>query len=72
MFNVTLKGFKTKEEAEEFISWYGNSGEQDFGDHLECQDDFDMSFASVDYLNSPQWDGPNYVTNLKMSYKGEE
>ncbi len=35
MFNVTLKGFKTEKQAAEFLSWYSNSGEQAFYDHLD-------------------------------------
>lgn len=29
MFNVLIRGFATKEQAKEFISWYEGQGEQD-------------------------------------------
>lgn len=29
MYNLILKGFKTKEQVEEFVSWYSGQGEQD-------------------------------------------
>ncbi len=35
MFNVLIKGFKTKKQAKEFLSWYEGSGEQQFYDHLD-------------------------------------
>ncbi len=28
MYSVKFEGFKSKEEAEEFITWFGESGEQ--------------------------------------------
>jgi len=28
-YSVTIEGFSTKAEAEEFINWYSGSGEQD-------------------------------------------
>lgn len=29
MFKVVIEGFKTKDEAEEFINWYSGTGKQD-------------------------------------------
>lgn len=34
MFKVTIDGFKTKEQALEFLNWYEGGGEQQFYDHL--------------------------------------
>jgi hypothetical protein len=34
-FKVTLTGFKTKEQAKEFLKWYEGGGEQEFYDHLD-------------------------------------
>jgi hypothetical protein len=36
-YNVLIKGFKTKAEAETFASWYDNQGEQDISIWLECR-----------------------------------
>lgn len=35
MVDVLIKGFKSTEEAEEFITWYSEQGEQDLGVWLE-------------------------------------
>lgn len=35
MFNVLIKGFKTKKQATEFLTWYEGGGEQQFFDHLD-------------------------------------
>ena len=35
MVDILIKGFKSKEEAEEFITWYSEQGEQDLGVWLE-------------------------------------
>ena len=68
MYNLVLSGFQTKEQAEEFLAWYGNSGEQDFGIHLEEQEG-DVSFMPVDYHTTPTWFGGNYVAHLEVFKK---
>jgi hypothetical protein len=39
MIKVEITGFKTKEEAEFFLSWYANEGEQYISDSFSNQDD---------------------------------
>jgi hypothetical protein len=36
MYEVLVKGFLTKDEAEEFAKWYSEQGEQDAMIWLEC------------------------------------
>lgn len=36
-FKVTLDGFKTKQQAREFLNWYENEGEQSFAECLEMR-----------------------------------
>ena len=68
MYNLVFSGFSTKAQAEEFLSWYGNSGEQDFGTHLNCRD-CEESFMGVDYNKAPTWFGDNYVAHLDVFMK---
>lgn len=70
MYNLVFSGFSTKEQAEEFLSWYGNSGEQDFGEHLDCQD-CSESFMPVNYNKTPTWFGDNYVAHVDVFMKEE-
>ena len=35
--DVTIKGFKNKTEAIEFMKWYSNQGEQDIEFWMECR-----------------------------------
>lgn len=71
-YNLVLAGFESKEQVEEFLSWYVNSGEQDFGNHLECQDG-DFLFAPVNYHKTPTWFGDNYTAHVTIHNKeGEE
>ena len=47
MIKVEITGFKTKEEAEFFLDWYSNEGEQNIADSFSNQDDIlneDTSF----------------------------
>jgi len=70
-YSLVLAGFETKEQAEKFLSWYGNSGEQHFGDHLDCQDG-DVSFVPVNYHKTPEWFGDNYVAHITIHKKDDE
>lgn len=36
-YEVVIKGFQTKEQAKEFVSWYSGQGEQDIQIWLECR-----------------------------------
>lgn len=37
MYEVKVKGFKTKDAAEEFMNWYSGQGEQDIDVWMECR-----------------------------------
>ncbi len=37
MYSVKVVGFKTKEEAKQFIEWYSGQGEQDLPVWFECR-----------------------------------
>ncbi len=55
-FDICIKGFQTEKQAHEFLTWYINSGEQAFYDHLE-----------IIGLNPD--DGCNIKCNRKGNYK---
>ena len=38
-FSVNITGFRTKEDIEQFTSWFSESGEQDFAIWLGCRKD---------------------------------
>lgn len=57
MFNVLIKGFKTKKQANEFLTWYEGGGEQQFFDHL------DIVGLSIE-------DGCNINVDKKYEYDG--
>jgi hypothetical protein len=43
---LVIEGFKSEADAQAFISWYSNQGEQDFGDALYHDDDTQMTSAN--------------------------
>lgn len=47
MHSVTITGFTTPEEAEEFMAWYSDQGEQDLGTCLECRRNDDPEFKAT-------------------------
>ena len=49
MFAVKLEGFKTKKQAEQFLSWYGRQGEQSFYDELDIVGLDSDDGCNVDY-----------------------
>lgn len=58
-FSVTFDGFKTKEQAKEFLSWYSNQGEQNFDIWRECR----ISDAEHDMNGCPCWVGTQNETS---------
>jgi len=51
MYKVNIEGFKTKAQAEAFVSWYEGQGEQDIDIWLECRKDegeIDVDSMKVD------------------------
>lgn len=63
-FSVTVKGFKTKEQANEFIDWYSGSGEQEFDTWVAHQDHIENFFAGFKSMTEIE-DG-NYNMIVKI------
>ncbi len=66
-FSVTFNGFKTKEEANQFATWYSIQGEQQICYWLECRKD--EGLIDCDYMNveSTNVDSNDIVVNLRIS-----
>ena len=62
MFEVTIKGFKTKDEAVEFMQWYSGQGEQDIPVWLECRKDEGLDVREC--LNTKSIDTDNLIMEL--------
>lgn len=70
MYQITIKGFHTKQQAREFASWYNGQGEQDAMVWFECRMEegvLDVSSMTVD-CSKPydDWDEVNGVGNLNI------
>jgi len=72
-WGVTMKliidGFKTKEQVEEFWSWYSGAGEQDAGSWFECRKEegvLDVSFMPMDYSVRPKWNDDTYNVKVEV------
>ena len=50
MYEVTIKGFKTKKAAIEFINWYEGSAEQDIDIWMNCRKDEGADFKDQNFL----------------------
>jgi len=46
MPKVLIKGFETKEQAEAFVAWYSDQGEQDLGNWLGYEVAIDVSYMN--------------------------
>lgn len=67
MYKINVTGFKTKAQAEEFISWYEGQGEQDAAIWFECRKDegvLDVDFMPVESITS--WNGDSIEMKLKI------
>ena len=66
-FSLTLRGFKTKQQVQEFLNWYEGQGEQDSCIWFECQDNMDgVTTMNVDVRKEYEWDGNNLIAYLQM------
>lgn len=69
MYSVVFDGFNTKREAEEFVAWYGNQGEQYSEDWFECraaEGKINVSSMLIDYKHRPMWVDEDYRVQLKL------
>ena len=68
MFEVTLKGFKSKETAEAFAGWYASIGEDEFNrPDSSLPDGVYISAASYDWEN-PTWEKDSLILNLTETH----
>lgn len=68
-YELTLKGFKTKEQVKAFIDWYAGQGEQDASYWFEARKDdgeIDVNRMLVDITKPFEWQGNALVAYLKI------
>lgn len=66
-FEVNIKGFKSKAQAEEFISWYSEQGEQDAGYWFEARKEegtLDCNFMPVIDTYPLVWIGNTLIAKV--------
>lgn len=67
-FTLTIKGFKSKEQVEEFASWYVGEGEQSLSEWLKCYENIDsMNVDCNKMLN--KWNIQESESNLDLYLK---
>lgn len=69
MYELKIKGFKTKEQAKAFIEWYEGQGEQDAQIWFEArvyEGKIDVDFMPVDCSKPYIWDGNTLEAHLKI------
>lgn len=69
-FSLTLTGFKTKAQAEAFLSWYEGQGEQDaciWFDELKHKGKIDVDFMPVDVKTKAVWKEKNLTARLDIA-----
>ena len=64
-YSVTFEGFKTQEEAKQFIAWYEGQGEQDIVPWLEARADEGLEVRTFLSVNTGK---SGYIYN-KGKYK---
>ena len=70
MYELVIKGFKNKDEAETFLSWYSGSGEQDASIWFECRIQEGLpirEYMDVDHLDKETgvWNGNQLTMVVK-------
>lgn len=65
MYNVIIKGFESEALAREFINYYFEQGEQDFGDWIDWKPEFtDVSVSANSSLSDVQDEYGNWVITI--------
>ena len=68
-YSLTIKGFKTKAQADAFIGWYEGQGESDacvWFEERKHDGDIDVDCMPVDCSKKYVWEGNNLVAHLKI------
>lgn len=63
MYSIQINGFKTKEEAKEFLIWYMEQGEQDIDIWLQ---DRDMGSMFLDARKQFQFQDNKWIAELEQ------
>ncbi len=69
MYELNLKGFKTKEQVLAFIKWYEGQGEQEAQVWFEermSEGEIDVDFMPVDCSKPYVWNGNTLEASLKI------
>lgn len=71
MYSVTIKGFKTLEQAEAFYDWYEGQGEQAAIDWFECRlgedPELGMRYALTDMSKAPELTSDGLTFYVKIT-----
>lgn len=68
MTKVTIEGFKTPKQAQEFIDWYEGGGEQQFYEHLEIVDMSPEDGCNIDCHKNYDYDAEMNITAYLEKY----
>ena len=69
MYSLQLNGFKTKQQAKEFLSWYEGQGEQDAANWFEVACDagrIDVDWMPIDVKKKEYWNGDVLTAYIKV------
>ena len=69
-FSVTLKGFKTKEQAKEFLDWYEGQGESDISIWLD-ENRCGAKYMNIDLDTEYKLDGNNLIAWVEITPFGK-
>jgi hypothetical protein len=65
-YELKLTGFRTKQQVDEFLNWYGGQGEQDAAEWFDCRDGLGVRYMNVDYSQTPTWKDHTLTAVLNM------
>lgn len=68
-FSVTFRGFNSLEEAEAFLAWFSNSGEQEAGEHMASDDTLDRRVSSIGMHYPTKTEGRSVTADIEVNYE---
>ncbi len=65
-YKVCIRGFKSKEQAAAFVSWYEGQGEQHVADWADYMENLSGLDWTVDLKKGIRWKDSTLYMNLKL------
>lgn len=69
VFSVTFRGFNSLEEAEAFLAWFSNSGEQSASEEISEDSSLERRVSSIGMHYPTKTEGRTVTADIEVNYE---